>query len=126
MFSQSVGTIRNRDRGRRRSLACTDHCGSPCQRFRETARAAGGIVAENRLGCFNHATVRTCLCGCDFESDEWATGFGANANATELPRLLTGIGVLGIGQKTKPNLAEIFAATELPDVSMKLTQSSRS
>jgi dethiobiotin synthetase len=42
-------------------------------------------------------------------------------NETELRRLLAGINLVVIDEKTEPNLAEIFAKTERPDVFRKLT-----
>src|SRR6266853_259691 len=98
LFSQSVGAIRYRDRGGRWWLACADHRGSLCQRFRETARAAGGDRREQpaRLfeSCLAHArkcaAARTCLRGCDFESSEWTNGFGAKHERNGTPAHING------------------------------------
>jgi len=50
------------------------------------------------------------------------TDLAQSTNETELRRLLTGISLVVIDEKTEPNLAEIFAQTERPDVFRKLTQ----
>jgi hypothetical protein len=53
------------------------------------------------------------------------TDLAQSTNENELRRLLAGISLVVIGEETEPNLAEIFAATEQPDVLRKLTQSSK-
>ena len=53
------------------------------------------------------------------------TDLAQSTNENELRRLLTGITLVVIGEETEPNLAEIFATTEEPDVLRKVTQSSK-
>jgi len=50
------------------------------------------------------------------------TDLAQSTNEMELRRLLGGINLVVIDEKTEPNLAEIFAKTERPDVFRKLTQ----
>jgi dethiobiotin synthetase len=92
------------------------------------------IVAENRLGCLNHVLLtlesvqrRGLLCaGVILNQTGGPSDLAQRTNETELRRLLGGVSLLMIGEKTEPNLGEIFAATERPDVLRKLTQSSKS
>jgi dethiobiotin synthetase len=91
------------------------------------------IVAENRLGCLNHVLLtlesvqrRRLVCaGVILNQTNGPPDLAQSTNETELRRLLTGIPLLVIGEKTEPNLAEIFASTERPGVLRKLTQSSK-
>jgi dethiobiotin synthetase len=88
------------------------------------------IVAQNRLGCLNHILLtlesvqrRRLVCaGVILNSANGPTDLAQSTNETELRRLLAGINLVVIGEKTEPNLAEIFAKTERPDVFRKLTQ----
>ena len=92
------------------------------------------IVANNELGCLNHVLLtlesvrrRGLVCaGVILNQTKGPPDLAQSTNETELRRLLTGITLLVIGEKTEPNLAEIFVATERPAVLRKLTQSSRS
>jgi dethiobiotin synthetase len=91
------------------------------------------IVAENRLGCLNHVLLtlesvqrRGLVCaGVILNQTNGPPDLAQSTNETELRRLLTGIPLLVIGEKTEPNLAEIFASTERPGVLRKLTRSSK-
>ena len=91
------------------------------------------IVANNQLGCLNHVLLtlesvqrRGLVCaGVILNQANGPTDLAQSTNENELRRLLTGISLVVIGEETEPNLAEIFAATEQPDVLRKLTQSSR-
>jgi len=92
------------------------------------------IVAENRLGCLNHVLLtlesvqrRGLICaGVILNQANGPIDLAQNTNETELRRLLTGISLVVISEKTEPNFAEIFAVTEQLDVFRKLTQSSES
>jgi dethiobiotin synthetase len=92
------------------------------------------IVAENRLGCLNHVLLtlesvrrRGLVCaGVILKQTNGPPDLAQSTNETELRRLLPGISLLVIGEKTEPNLAEIFAPAEDREVLRKLTQSSRS
>jgi dethiobiotin synthetase len=87
------------------------------------------IVAENRLGCLNHILLtlesvqrRGLVCaGVILNSANGPRDLAQSTNETELRRLLAGINLVVIDEKTEPNLAEIFAKTERPDVFRKLT-----
>ena len=91
------------------------------------------IVTENRLGCLNHVLLtlesvqrRGLVCaGVILNQASGPTDLAQSTNENELRRLLAGISLVVIGEQTERNLAEIFAATEQPDVLRKLTQSSR-
>jgi hypothetical protein len=50
------------------------------------------------------------------------TDLAQSTNETELRRLLADINLVVFDEKTEPNLAEIFAKGERPDVFRKLTQ----
>ena len=88
------------------------------------------IVAENRLGCLNHILLtlesvqrRGLVCpGVILKSANGPTDLAQSTNETELRRLLAGINLVVIDERTEPNWAEIFAKTERPDVFRKLTQ----
>jgi dethiobiotin synthetase len=88
------------------------------------------IVAENRLGCLNHILLtlesvqrRGLVCaGVILKSANGPTDLAQNTNETELRRLLAGINLVAIDERTEPNWAEIFAKTEQPDMFRKLTQ----
>jgi dethiobiotin synthetase len=88
------------------------------------------IVAENRLGCLNHILLtlesvqrRGLVCtSVILNSANGPTDLAQSTNEMELRRLLTGINLVVIDEQTEPNLAEIFAKTERPDVFRKLTQ----
>ena len=88
------------------------------------------IVAENRLGCLNHVLLtlesvqrRGLVCaGVILNQGNGPTDLAQSTNETELRRLLAGINLVVIDEKTEPNLAEIFVKTERPDVFGKLTQ----
>jgi dethiobiotin synthetase len=88
------------------------------------------IVAENRLGCLNHILLtlesvqrRGLVCaGVILKSANGPTDLAQSTNETELRRLLADINLVAIDERTEPNLAEIFAKTEQPDVFRKLTQ----
>ena len=88
------------------------------------------IVAENRLGCLNHILLtlesvqrRGLVCaGVILKSANGPTDLAQSTNETELRRLLSGINLVVMDEKAEPNLAEIFAKTERPDVFRKLTQ----
>jgi dethiobiotin synthetase len=90
------------------------------------------IVADNRLGCLNHVLLtlesvqrRGLICaGVILNQGNGPTDLAQSTNETELRRLLKGMCLVVIGEKTELNLTEIFAATEQPDVVSKLTQSS--
>jgi dethiobiotin synthetase len=91
------------------------------------------IVAENRLGCLNHVMLtlesvqrRGLVCaGVILNQANGPVDLAQSTNETELRRLLTGISLVVIGEEMQANVGEIFAATEQPDVFIKLTQSSR-
>ena len=91
------------------------------------------IVADNRLGCLNHVLLtlesvqrRGLVCaGVILNQTNGPPDLAQSTNERELRRLLTGRSLLVIGEKREPNLAEIFTATEQPDVLRKLTQPSR-
>jgi dethiobiotin synthetase len=91
------------------------------------------IVAENRLGCLNHVMLtlesvqrRGLVCaGVILNQANGPVDLAQSTNETELRRLLTGISLVVIGEEMQANVGEIFAATEHPDVFIKLTQSSR-
>jgi dethiobiotin synthetase len=88
------------------------------------------IVAENRLGCLNHILLtlesvqrRRLVCaGVILNQGNGPTDLAQSTNETELRRLLAGINLVVIDEKTEPNLAEIFAKSERADVFRKLTQ----
>jgi dethiobiotin synthetase len=88
------------------------------------------IVAENRLGCLNHILLtlesvqrRGLVCtSVILNSANGPTDLAQSTNEMELRRLLAGINLVVIDEQTEPNLAEIFAKTERPDVFRKLTQ----
>ena len=88
------------------------------------------IVAENRLGCLNHILLtlesvqrRGLVCaGVILNHANGPTDLAQSTNETELRRLLSGINLVVMDEKVEPNLAEIFAKTERPDVFRKLTQ----
>ena len=88
------------------------------------------IVAENRLGCLNHILLtlesvqrRGLVCaGVILNQGNGPTDLAQSTNETELRRLLADINLVVIDERTEPNLAEIFAKTERPDVFRKLTQ----
>ena len=87
------------------------------------------IVAENRLGCLNHVLLtlesvqrRGLVCAAVILNQaNGPTDLAQSTNENELRRLLAGRSLVVIGQETEPNLAEIFATTEQPDVLRKLT-----
>lgn len=87
------------------------------------------IVAENRLGCLNHILLtlesvqrRGLVCaGVILNQGNGPRDLAQSTNETELRRLLAGINLVVIDEKTEPNLAEIFAKTERPQVFRKLT-----
>jgi dethiobiotin synthetase len=91
------------------------------------------IVAANRLGCLNHVMLtlesvqrRGLVCaGVILNQANGPVDLAQSTNETELRRLLTGISLVVIGEEMQANVGEIFAATEQPDVFIKLTQSSR-
>jgi dethiobiotin synthetase len=91
------------------------------------------IVANNQLGCLNHVLLtlesvqrRGLVCaGVILNQANGPTDLAQSTNESELRRLLAGISLVVIGEETEPKLAEIFAATEQPDVLRKLTQSSK-
>jgi dethiobiotin synthetase len=91
------------------------------------------IVAENRLGCLNHIMLtlesvqrRGLVCaGVILNQANGPVDLAQRTNETELRRLLMGISLVVIGEEMQANVGEIFAATEQPDVFIKLTQSSR-
>lgn len=91
------------------------------------------IVAENRLGCLNHVMLtlesvqrRGLVCaGVILNQANRPVDLAQSTNETELRRLLMGISLVVIGEEMQANVGEIFAATEQPDVFIKLTQSSR-
>jgi dethiobiotin synthetase len=88
------------------------------------------IVAENRLGCLNHVLLtlesvqrRGLVCaGVILNQASGPTDLAQSTNETELRRLLQGINLVLIDEKTDPNLEEIFAQTEPPNVFRNLTQ----
>ena len=88
------------------------------------------IVAENRLGCLNHILLtlesvqrRGLVCaGVILKSANGPTDLAQSTNEAELRRLLAGVNLVVIDERTEPNWAEIFAKTEQPDVFRKLTQ----
>ncbi len=91
------------------------------------------IVAENRLGCLNHVLLtlesvqrRGLVCaGVILNQTNGPTDLAQSTNETELRRLLAGINLVVIDEKTEPNLEEIFVKTEWPDVVIKFTQTSK-
>lgn len=90
------------------------------------------IVSENRLGCLNHVLLtlesvqrRGLVCaGVILNRTNGPKDLAQSTNEMELRRLLKGISLVVIGEKTEVNLQEIFAATEQSNVLKKLTQSS--
>ena len=72
------------------------------------------IVAENRLGCLNHVLLtlesvqqRGLVCaGVILNQRKGPTDLAQSTNETELRRLLAGINLAVIDEKTEPNLAK--------------------
>ena len=101
--------------------------------FAKQLKLPVAIVANNQLGCLNHVLLtlesvqrRGLVCaGVILNQASGPTDLAQSTNENELRRLLTGISLVVIGEETEPNLAEILAATEQPNVLRKLTQSSR-